>query len=81
MAYFDCWVVLFSQSGEVKIFNHTTNEECKIKFHAYSYFSRERQRKVRSLVSSILECTSFSLFSLSLSLCLSLPPPPWIDIR
>ena len=74
MAYFDCWIVLFSQSGEVKIFNHTTNEECKIKFHAYSYFSRERQRKVRSLVSSILECTLFSL-SLCLSLSLSLSSP------
>ena len=35
------------QSGDAKITNHTVaGEEAHIKFHAYSYFSRERQRKV-----------------------------------
>ena len=36
------------QSGDAKITNHTIpGEEANIKFHAYSYFSRERQRRVR----------------------------------
>ena len=37
------------QSGDAKITNHTIiGEEANIKFHAYSYFSRERQKKVLS---------------------------------
>ena len=38
------------QSGELKITNHTNGEKCHIKYHAYSYFSREQQRKVRMLL-------------------------------
>jgi hypothetical protein len=39
------------QSGDAKITNHTVNgEEANIKFHAYSYFSRERQRKLTGTV-------------------------------
>ena len=30
----------------MNVVNHTTNEKCSVKYHAYSYFSRERQRKV-----------------------------------
>ena len=26
--------------------NHTKGEKCYVKYHAYSYFSREQQRKV-----------------------------------
>ena len=37
------------QSGDMKITNHTTKDECNLKFQAYSYFSRERQRKVGKL--------------------------------
>ena len=33
----------------MKIVNHTTKDECNLKFQAYSYFSRERQRKVCKL--------------------------------
>lgn len=38
------------QSGELKVTNHTTGERCHVKYHAYSYFSREQQRKVRTIV-------------------------------
>lgn len=34
------------QSGELKLHNHTNGEECRVKYHAYSYFSREQQRKI-----------------------------------
>ena len=37
------------------VFNHTTKEKCEVKYHSYSYFTRERQRKVcaTSIVSSL----------------------------
>ena len=44
MLYFTSVVV---QSGPMKVTNHTTGEEALLKFHAYSYFSRERQKKVQ----------------------------------
>lgn len=34
--------------GEATIENHATGEKCILKFHAYSYFSAEKPRKVRS---------------------------------
>lgn len=34
------------QSGDLKVVNHTTKEECHVKYHAYSYFSREKQKRV-----------------------------------
>ncbi len=34
----------------MNIVNHTTGEKCELKFHSYSYFTRERQRKVRIIV-------------------------------
>ena len=37
------------QSGELRIVNHTCGEEATVKYHAYSYFSREQQRKVGHL--------------------------------
>ena len=43
MLYFTSVVV---QSGPMKVTNHTTGEEALLKFHAYSYFSRDRQKKV-----------------------------------
>ena len=33
--------------GEMDIKNHTTGDNCHLKFFAYSYFSREVPRKVR----------------------------------
>ncbi|XP_064391969.1 oxysterol-binding protein 1-like isoform X2 [Halichondria panicea] len=41
------------QSGEIKITNHTTREEGLLKFHAYSYFSREQQRKISGHVQDV----------------------------
>lgn len=38
------------QSGEMKVTNHTSSEEGLLEFHAYSYFSTEKQRKVRGSV-------------------------------
>ena len=38
------------QSGNLKVVNHTTGEKAAVKFHAYSYFSRERQRKVCEII-------------------------------
>lgn len=35
-----------SQSGEIEILNHKTNERCILKFVPYSYFSRDVARKV-----------------------------------
>jgi len=48
--------------GEMDIKNHTTGDNCHLKFFAYSYFSREPPRKV-----SLSVCLSVSL---SLSVCL-----------
>uniref|UniRef100_A0A0N5AWQ5 Oxysterol-binding protein n=1 Tax=Syphacia muris TaxID=451379 RepID=A0A0N5AWQ5_9BILA len=36
--------------GEMVIDNHVTGDKCFLKFHAYSYFSREQPRKVTGLV-------------------------------
>ncbi|VDD90234.1 unnamed protein product [Enterobius vermicularis] len=36
--------------GEMVIDNHITGDKCFLKFHAYSYFSREPPRKVTGLV-------------------------------
>lgn len=36
--------------GEMVIDNHVTGDKCFLKFHAYSYFSRESPRKVTGLV-------------------------------
>uniref|UniRef100_A0A0M3IM38 Oxysterol-binding protein n=1 Tax=Ascaris lumbricoides TaxID=6252 RepID=A0A0M3IM38_ASCLU len=36
--------------GEMVIDNHTTGDKCFLKFHPYSYFSREIPRKVTGLV-------------------------------
>lgn len=32
----------------MKIVNHTTGEEALLNFHAYAYFTRQRQRKVHT---------------------------------
>jgi len=32
--------------GEMDIKNHTTGDNCHLKYYAYSYFSREAPRKV-----------------------------------
>lgn len=37
------WV---DNSGDMNVVNHTTGEKCELKFQSYSYFTRERQRKV-----------------------------------
>ena len=34
------------QSGEMDITNHTTGDKCHLKYHAYSYFSKEKPRRV-----------------------------------
>ena len=31
------------------IVNHTNQEKCEVKYHSYSYFTRERQRKVKTV--------------------------------
>jgi hypothetical protein len=38
------------QSGPMKVTNHKTGEEAVLYFHAYAYFTRERQRKVTGTV-------------------------------
>ena len=38
--------MLFSQSGDVEIINHTTGDKCALKWRPYKYFNRENQRKV-----------------------------------
>ena len=35
------------QSGPMKVVNHKTGEEALLNFHAYAYFTREKQRKVQ----------------------------------
>ena len=50
-----CVCVCVLKSGDMKITNHTTKEECNLKFQAYSYFSRERQRKVRGFQKFVRE--------------------------
>ncbi|KAL5478152.1 hypothetical protein EMCRGX_G025043 [Ephydatia muelleri] len=47
------WV---DQSGDMKIVNHTTKDECHLKFQAYSYFSRERQRKISGTITNAAGC-------------------------
>jgi len=42
--------------GEMDIKNHTTGDNCHLKFYAYSYFSREVPRKVRHLLFSYVTC-------------------------
>lgn len=42
------------QSGELTVANHTNGEKCYVKYHAYSYFSREQQRKVLGYIQSTL---------------------------
>jgi hypothetical protein len=37
-------------SGEMDIVNQTTKELCRLKYHAYSYFSREEPRRVTGIV-------------------------------
>ncbi|XP_019854132.1 PREDICTED: oxysterol-binding protein 1-like [Amphimedon queenslandica] len=37
------WV---DNAGEMTVLNHTTKEKCEVKYHSYSYFTRERQRKI-----------------------------------
>ena len=48
------------QSGESEIVNHTTGDKCILKWNPYSYFSRERQRKVLGHTHSILICVEVS---------------------
>ncbi|XP_060080421.1 oxysterol-binding protein 1-like isoform X2 [Ylistrum balloti] len=36
--------------GEMDITNHTNNDKCHLKYSAYSYFSREKPRKVTGVV-------------------------------
>ena len=36
--------------GEMDIVNHTTNDRCHLNYQAYSYFSREPQRKITGMV-------------------------------
>ncbi|KAK3599071.1 hypothetical protein CHS0354_024397 [Potamilus streckersoni] len=36
--------------GEMDIVNHTTKDRCHLKYNAYSYFSREKPRKVTAVV-------------------------------
>ncbi|XP_065054359.1 oxysterol-binding protein 1-like isoform X2 [Rhopilema esculentum] len=38
------------QSGEMDITNHTTGEKCHLKYHAYSYFSKEKPKRVTGYV-------------------------------
>ncbi|XP_020896123.1 oxysterol-binding protein 2 isoform X2 [Exaiptasia diaphana] len=38
------------QSGEMDIVNHTTNENCHLKYDAYNYFGRDTPRKVTGVV-------------------------------
>ncbi|EDO44125.1 predicted protein [Nematostella vectensis] len=38
------------QSGEMDIANHTTNENCHLKYDAYNYFGRDTPRKVTGVV-------------------------------
>ena len=48
------------QSGESEMVNHTTGDKCILKWNPYSYFSRERQRKVLGHTHSILICVEVS---------------------
>ncbi|XP_031574261.1 oxysterol-binding protein 1-like isoform X3 [Actinia tenebrosa] len=41
------WV---DQSGEMDIVNHTTNENCHLRYDAYNYFGRDTPRKVTGVV-------------------------------
>lgn len=38
------------QSGEMDVTNHTTGEKCHLKYHAYSYFSRDAPKRVSGYV-------------------------------
>ncbi|XP_065663146.1 oxysterol-binding protein 1 isoform X2 [Hydra vulgaris] len=38
------------QSGEMDIINHTTGEKCNLKYHSYSYFSRDVPKRVTGCV-------------------------------
>ncbi|CAB3985242.1 Hypothetical predicted protein [Paramuricea clavata] len=52
------WV---DQSGEMDIVNHTTGDICKLKYNAYTYFSRETPRKVIGYVLDKSKVTHFVL--------------------
>jgi Oxysterol-binding protein. len=41
------WV---DQHGESDVINVTTGSTCRLTFYPYSYFSRQTQRRVRSLI-------------------------------
>lgn len=38
------------QSGEMEIANHLTGEKCHLRYHSYSYFSRETPKRVSGFV-------------------------------
>ncbi|XP_046841435.1 oxysterol-binding protein 1-like isoform X2 [Xenia sp. Carnegie-2017] len=52
------WV---DQSGEMEITNHTTGDICKLKYNAYTYFSRETPRKVTGYVMDKSKVTHYIL--------------------
>jgi len=47
------------QSGEMDITNHTTGEVCRLKYHAYSYFSKEKPRRVTGYVTDNQKVTRY----------------------
>ncbi|CAI8024455.1 Oxysterol-binding protein 1 [Geodia barretti] len=49
------------QSGPMKVTNHKTGEEAVLNFHAYAYFTRERQRKVSHAYSHQLRVENLPL--------------------
>ncbi|XP_057295894.1 oxysterol-binding protein 1-like isoform X2 [Hydractinia symbiolongicarpus] len=49
------------QSGEMDIRNHTTGEKCHLKYHAYSYFSRDAAKKVTGFVADVNNVTRYVL--------------------
>lgn len=61
------------------IVNHTTNEKCEVKYHSYSYFTRERQKKVTPLKCAIN--SSISFLSQITGRCLDCEGVPKISIN
>jgi len=49
------------QSGEMDIMNHTTGEKCHLKYHAYSYFSRDSPKRVTGFVADKNNVTRYVL--------------------
>lgn len=49
------------QSGDMEIKNHLTGEKCVLKYHAYSYFSRDTPKKVTGFVADKNNVTRYVL--------------------